>query len=206
MKCPGFERLLDYLDGDLAAADAARMAAHLASDCAACAANRQWYQQVRTLAATDETTEPPAWVTKRALRIFETQRPRLVERIQEAIAALVFDSLARPQMAGVRSTETANRQLLYQAGDFHIDLQIAPVGESHADLVGQVLREGETTFESVAHLPVSVLLGGKTVYEATTNEMGEFVIKGVGQGDYDLRVETNEGSVTAYGVPVTQAV
>ena len=74
------------------------------------------------------------------MRIFDTARhPRLAERIGQALATLVFDSFARPQLAGIRSTETANRQLLYRAGDYSIDLQIAPSTGARGDLIGQVL-------------------------------------------------------------------
>ncbi|MBI3651862.1 MAG: hypothetical protein HY231_12650 [Acidobacteria bacterium] len=204
MKCPNFERLLDYLDGNLTADEAARLAWHLNTGCAKCAANQNWYQQTRALAASDDMVEPPAWVTKRALRIFETQRPRLVERLGQALAALVFDSLSRPALAGARSTETSNRQLLYNAGDYSIDLQIAPSSKASADLVGQILREGETSFESVANLPLVLSSADKEPFLATTNRMGEFTISGIEQGIYDLQIETPVGFVLAAGVPVIQ--
>jgi hypothetical protein len=204
MRCPSFERLIDYLDNRLAEKDAERLAAHLAEGCADCLASQKWYLQTRSLAATDDSLEPPAWVFKRALRIFETQRPRLVERLGQAIAALVFDSFARPATAGIRSTETTNRQLLYNAGDYSIDLQVAPLPQASAELVGQILREGETSFESVANLKLELAAEDKKVLEVFTNEMGEFTISGIAQGVYDLRVETSEGSLTAKGIPVIQ--
>src|ERR1051325_1393787 len=103
MKCPAFEQVIDYLDGKLTPAEAGRISAHLSGDCAACAETRTWYERVREVAASDNTVEPPAWVFKRSPRIFDTaRRPRLVERIGEAVARLVFDSFARPQLAGIR--------------------------------------------------------------------------------------------------------
>lgn len=205
MRCPSFERLLDYLDGTLAESEAERVVSHLSTGCKECAASQNWYLQTRSIAANDDSVEPPAWVTKRAFRIFETQRPRLVERLGQAIASLVFDSLARPAVAGVRSTETTNRQLLYNAGDYSLDLQIAPLGQTRAELVGQILREGEASFESVANLKLELSLAGKKVFDASTNEMGEFTISGIEQGIYDLQIETSEGSLTAQGVPIIQA-
>lgn len=212
MRCPSFENLLNYLDGKLADADAARVAAHLNGDdgdCPRCAAERQWYTEVRRIAATDETVEPPAWVMKRALRIFETQRPHLLEqvvgRVKDGFAALVFDSLARPAVAGVRATETANRQLLYRAGDYSLDLQIAPAAASGVELLGQVLREGETTFDSVAHLSVEIWQGERKLHEALTNDLGEFQIASLAPGVYDLCVHTAAGSITARAVPVQPA-
>jgi hypothetical protein len=204
MRCPGFERLIDYLDNRLDAKDTQRIAAHLATDCADCTATQNWYLQARAIAANDDSVEPPAWVIKRAFRIFETQRPRLVERLGQAIASLVFDSFTRPAVAGIRSTETTNRQLLYNAGDYSIDLQVVPSGQSHAQLAGQILREGETSFESVANLKLELSAGGKQIFEAFTNAMGEFAISNIEQGIYDLRIETAEGSLTAKSVPLIQ--
>ena len=205
MKCPDFEQVIDYLDGKLTPAETERVAAHLASDCANCAETRAWYERLRTVAASDDTVAPPAWVFKQAVRIFDTaRRPRLAERIGQAIATLVFDSFARPQLAGIRSTETANRQLLYRAGDYSIDLQIAPSTGARGDLIGQVLREGEATFESVANLPLEIARGNQLLHATITDEMGEFKISDVDYGTYDLRIELADGQITIPELPVTQ--
>jgi hypothetical protein len=198
MKCPSFERLIDYLDNRLPEAKAASVATHLATCCAACGEKRDWYQQVRLVAASDDTVEPPPWVLKRAVRIFDTQRhrPRLAKRIGEAIASLVFDSFAGPALAGVRSTETAERQLLYRAGDYSIDLQIAPSERARADLIGQVLKESDSSYESVSGLKLDIARDAKVVFSAVTNELGEFKISGMELGVYDLRVELSEGNIT----------
>lgn len=207
MKCPSFERLIDYLDNRLPEAEASRVATHLAGNCAVCGESRDWYQRVRIAAASDDTLAPPPWVLKRAVRIFEMQRhrPRLAARIGQAIASLVFDSLARPALAGVRSTETANRQLLYRAGDYSLDLQIAPSEHTRADLIGQVLKESDPTFESVSGLKLDIARGGKIVCSAVTDEMGEFKVSGMEQGVYDLRVELFEGSITVPDLPVSES-
>ena len=207
MKCPKFEQLVDYLDNRLTEAESAPVRAHLATDCQTCAETRNWYERVRDITASDESIEPPTWVLKRAVRIFETQhnRPRLVERIGQAVASLVFDSFARPAVSGVRSTETTNRQLLYRAGGYSVDLQVAPSDRAGADLIGQVLREGETTFESVSGLRLEIARGGEKRYSAVTDAMGEFKIGGMDCGVYDLRIELSEGSITVPQLPVTQS-
>jgi len=205
MKCPGFEQVIDYLDGKLEPAEAARVATHLASDCRACAETRGWYEGVRQVAASDDSIAPPAWVFKQAVRIFDTaRRPRLGERINEAIARLVFDSFARPQMAGIRSTETANRQMLYRAGDFSIDLQVVPSGESRGAIIGQVLREGDAAFESVANRRLEIARGNERPLTAVTDDRGEFKISDIDYGSYDLRIELADGRITIPRLPVTQ--
>jgi anti-sigma factor RsiW len=208
MKCPSFERLIDYLDGHLAKEDAARLAAHLASGCRQCAPTRDWYASVREAVARDDSPEPPPWVFKRAVRIFDEKasRPRLIERLGRAVASLVFDSFAQPAVLGVRSTETANRQLLYRAGDYHIDLQIAPSDASKSDVRGQVLREGEAGFESVAGLKIELAREGKAAQETLTGGTGEFAFESLESGEYDLCLETRDLTITLYGLPITPSM
>ena len=76
MSCPGFERIIDYLDGQLAPALAVEVAAHVAAGCGRCAADLAWYERVKSVAAADDSVEPPPWVLKRAVRLFETTRAR----------------------------------------------------------------------------------------------------------------------------------
>jgi hypothetical protein len=204
MRCPGFERLIDYLDKRLEGAETDRVAAHIAAGCRECAENRAWYERVRAVAATDDSIEPPPWVLKRAFRIFESkrERPRFRERITQAVARLVFDSLDRPALAGVRSTETASRQLLYRASDYSIDLQIAQADQSSAKITGQILKEGETAFNSVAGLEVRLCREGEIANSALTDALGEFSIAGVERGSYDLIIDLGTEQITIEKLPV----
>jgi hypothetical protein len=205
MNCPSFERLIDFLDSRLDEAQAAPVAAHLSTNCTSCNESRDWYLRVKTIAASDDSVAPPAWILKRAVRIFDTERhPRRATRIRQAIASLVFDSFARPALAGVRSTETANRQLLYSAGDYTVDLQVA-TEQAGADLIGQVLRKGEAGFDSVAGLNLEVKRAGDVVLSARTDELGEFRFSGLEHGVYDLRIELSEGSITVPDLPINQS-
>jgi hypothetical protein len=151
--------------------------------------------------------EPPSWVLKQAIRLFESRaaRERTSFGFVGAIASLVFDSFARPALVGVRSTETANRQLLYHADDYSIDLQISLSDQPQADLVGQVLRKGDLRFESVAGLPLHLVREGETLRSTATNENGEFVIDSVDCGEYDIRIEAPDLKITVAGIPVVQA-
>ena len=207
MTCPGFERLIDHLDGCLTGSVGDRISAHLATGCRVCGETRTWYVSLKTIVTSDDSCEPPPWVLKRAVRMFEAERarPHLVERVRNKIASLVFDSLTRPSVVGVRSTETANRQLLYRAGAYSIDLQVAPSDGSRADLTGQILKEGETAFQSVANLSLALSRKDQPVCTMITNEMGEFKIKSIQQGEYDLSVETPEGNISVQGLPIAHS-
>lgn len=202
MECPGFDKLLDYCDGYLTGREAQLVADHLSQGCRGCADGAAWYRRVRVVAASDDTYDPPPWVFKRALQLFDAQtRPR-TDRFSR-LSSLVFDSLARPAPTGVRSMETSNRQLLYRAGVYSIDLQISFPKQSGADLIGQILRESESRFESVAGLAIQMTRKGQKIYATITNEVGEFTLNDIAQNQYDLSVETNEGIIVIPRLPVT---
>jgi hypothetical protein len=205
MKCPGLERLSDYLDGRLDTMESAAIQAHLVAGCEVCNADGAWYERVRHIAASDESIAPPPWIIKRALRIFEhpQTQPSLAARVGHLIAALVFDNHERRALAGVRATAADNRQLLYRADAYSIDLQIVELEPERAEVTGQLLREGEMLFESVCHLPLALIRDGQTVRATSTNERGEFTIKPVTCGEYDLRIDTTDADITIVGLSVT---
>ena len=204
MTCPGFLHLLDYLDGRLDRAAASEVSAHLASGCSQCDGDREWYQQVKLIASSDDSIEAPSWVLKRALRVFDTPRVRMsiAGRVGRVVASLVFDNLRQPAIAGARSSGVEGRQLLYRAEDYSIDVQIAPVDQRRAELTGQILREGESMFESVGGLRLDLIGEGRKTFTAVTNEWGEFTIAGVDFGSYDLQLDVNEASITIVGLPI----
>jgi hypothetical protein len=204
MRCPSFEQLIDSFDNALSEPDATRVAAHLASGCPACNETRDWYQQLRNVTASDDSVAPPAWVFKRAVRISDRAlyRRNPGTTIGDLIASLVFDSFARPTLAGVRSMETVNRQLLYRAGDYSIDLQIVPSERARAELIGQVLKESDPGFKSVSSLKLNGARAGRVFFSATTDDKGEFRISGIEQGVYDLQIESAEGSITLADIQV----
>jgi hypothetical protein len=203
MTCPGFEKLIDYLDGRLTGVDLETIAGHLASGCEQCSADRVWYEKVRTVSASDESIEPPPWVLSRAVKLFEqrSRRSGVVRRLGEIVATLVFDSFAEPAIAGARVSASSDHQLLYRADDYNIDLMIAASGDQ-ADIKGQILREGEFLFESVAGLELQLVSEGKTIKSTFTNKAGEFNVSAIDRGEYDLRFNANELSITIVGLAV----
>lgn len=199
MKCPTFERLIDFLDGRLGTSSAVEVATHLDAGCASCSSDRDWYQALKRVAASDESVDPPAWVLKRALRIFEEgarTRRTVASRAGSLIASLLFDSASQPAMAEARSSGADGRQLLYRAGDYSVDLQIMPVDQNRLDMTGQILREGEFLFESVAGLSLHLVdaMGGD--HSRVTSDRGEFSINGLEPGTYDLRINVRGSRVT----------
>jgi hypothetical protein len=204
MNCPGLEQLLDYLDGRTGGTTAQSVASHLTRGCRQCDGDQEWYQQVRLIAATDDSIEPPPWVLKRALRLFNAVRVRtsIGARVGGVVASLVFDSSSRPALAGARSGGVEGRQLMYRADEYSIDLQIVESDITSTEVTGQILREGEFLFESVAGLQLALMRDDGTILSTVTNRRGEFTISAIDFGSYDLRVDLNEASITIVGLPI----
>lgn len=198
MGCPGFERLIDYLDGRLSQKEAEAVEAHLGSGCERCLADRNWYEEFKAVAQSDDMVEPPAWLLKRALRLFVERKEGALDKLGRLIASLAFDSFARPIAEGARSAGAPSRQLLYRSGPYSIDVQLTASAPGRANLMGQVLcQEGST-----AELPVRLMRGEKVLRSATTNSLGEFALKEISQGSYDLIVETAQGTIVLRELPV----
>jgi hypothetical protein len=210
MKCQGFEALADYVEDRISSAEATTIATHLEMGCTRCSADVSWYQTVRSIAGTDDLMEPPPWVLKRALRIFETRTSEAgvlaqVARAGKLIAQLVFDSMQRPAIVGARSSATEARQLLYRADQYSIDLQFAFIRADRVQLTGQLLREGDFRFESVALQPLQLMREGRTVFTTMTNERGEFVFGELELGSYSLNIDVDELSITISALPIAQS-
>jgi hypothetical protein len=176
-----FTKLADMAEGRMAGDERNLSSAHL-SACPRCAAKLNRLESVLGLMRTDETEDAPREVVSRAINLFRSrvasQTPSLVQRI---VAALSFDSLQTTPAYGVRSGQAATaRQLLYNAGEYDLDLRITETGEGWV-VSGQVLGEeragGQIELE-----------GERGVVQADLNEQSEFMLPAVPTGSYDLRL------------------
>ena len=90
------------------------------------------------------------------------------------LASITFDSFDRQAPEGVRGFSAGPRQLMYQFGDFFIDMRLEPKPSSNmAVLTGQIVDSRQPT-AGVAEVPVSLISGAGTLLETTTNQQGEF--------------------------------
>jgi hypothetical protein len=168
-------------------------------------ADQTWYETVRSITRDDDLFRPEPWARARAVRLFEEEGGKrgAAARIAKALAQLVYDSMERLSFAGARLSGAGGRQLIYHADGYNIDIQIAPSTTSGAEIMGQVLREGESGFGSVAELFVDLTGSQKDSYSTMTNGFGEFMINEVDFGHYDLRIEAGDKEITVAGLPVT---
>jgi hypothetical protein len=181
------EQLADLAEGRLNADQRQASLAHT-HDCSRCGEQLTQLQQLINTMRADTAIDPPNYVVARALDLFPAlvaaaKEPSLVRRV---LAALSFDSLELPAAYGVRSGQTATRQLLFNAGENDLDLRVTPSGESWV-LSGQVL--GDCTGGEVE------LEGASGAASITMNELCEFTLPALPTGSYTLRLRLNEMEV-----------
>jgi anti-sigma factor RsiW len=184
-----FARLADLAEGRLSPAEATEQRAHL-SDCARCSRQAAQLGHLAALMRADTVEDAPPAVLAGVLRMFRAQRAgvRGTGLLRRLVAALTFDSSSLTPAFGVRSGQTAPaRQLLFSAGDFDVDLRLAPGGEGWT-VSGQVLGPcpgGEVEIASA---------DGRAAH-AALNELCEFTLPPMPEGVYALQLRLNETEI-----------
>ena len=108
--------------------------------------------------------------------------------LQRLWASLVYDSVNDPQPVGVRGTHQINRQVLFHAGDYSVDLRFEhEKGSASMVLVGQIANQ-KTPDELLANLPVILVAGNREVTRSISNTFGEFQFEYVPESDLRLLV------------------
>jgi anti-sigma factor RsiW len=179
-----FARLADLAEGRLSPEAAAADRAHLA-DCTSCSAQAAQLGRLAALMRADTSEDAPAQLVASVVQMFRARRARAEEPglLRRLVAALTFDSSGLRPAFGVRSGQAAPaRQMLFSAGDFDVDLRLAPGGEGWT-VSGQVL--GPCTGGEVELLDPE----GATAARATLNELCEFtLLPPTPDGTYALRL------------------
>jgi len=177
----------DFVRG-ISNSERGEMEAHLANRCNDCAAARDIWNQVHTIALRETNYKPPKDVVRvakleYAARAFEKSR-------QPVLATLVFDTFAQPALAGIRSAGAAARQMVYEAEGLAVDLRFD--GQPSAKkiyLTGQVLDK------QIPRTPLcdtAVILWtdrGLALAETTANAFGEFNLELEPQNNLRLSIQ-----------------
>jgi hypothetical protein len=204
LRCPIFQELIDFQDGRLDREKARLVERHLATGCPRCTADQSWYERLRSAAQSGDRFTPPGWARNRAILLFEERREKaaLGDPNLFDIALMDYDSESGRPSAGARSSELAERQLVYQAPGFTIDLQIGPAEDTGAEVLGQILHESERGFASVTGLLVDLLNFEESVWTTVTSAVGEFRMVGVDFGEYELMIDTREKQIRIPFLPI----
>ena len=126
---------------------------------------------------------------------YNATRDRVVRALQTLVAHLTYDSAADLRPAGARSQHSANRQMLYEAGDYCIDLRFDSKPDSkRVAVVGQVANRQRPEYPAKG-LPVVVQSQINVVAQALSNEFGEFSLEYSPRRDLRLLVSIADAGV-----------
>ncbi len=193
---PNFEALVSYVEGQLPESDRAEMEQHLSSSCQTCNEKVNRLRAVLKAAKADQTIAPPAAVLRKAIAIRKKRSAPAREPRLRVLAQLLFDSriqLSPMALRGVAHT----RQMLFTTQQMDIDLQITPErGENN--LVGQILGSDQTNDPSLAFVSLKKE-NGEVIKGAETDSLGQFTIRQIPPGVYDLvfDLDSQEVAITS---------
>ncbi len=112
----------------------------------------------------------------------EKRPPTLFQRLA---AALSFDSMQEPALAGIRSGRDQPRQLLFATDTLDVVLDIHPrPQDDRMDLLGQILpKEGVSALQELA---VQLTRDEQEVSMTMADDLGEFSFAALAPGLYQL--------------------
>lgn len=174
MKHFDLEQWSDFGRGVGTRAQQGAMSSHLDTGCRQCTELYAFIQMLLRFARAEQEYEVPAGVVQRAKRIQPVSSAEQLLAKRQIRGRLICDTFLRPVLAGARAHGAVDRQVLYHAGPYWLDLreERAP-GSSTVALVGQIF-DSQDPRKQLRSAPV-LLLSGKTVLaRAMTNEFGEF--------------------------------
>jgi hypothetical protein len=159
---------------------------HLAA-CRKCADELDWLTQTLVLLRARELEEPPARAVELSRALFRRRAARPAPR-RPLLAALGFDSARSAPAFGLRSGATAERQLIFHAASYSIDLRVRPI-EDRWVVAGQLLGD-----EAVAGLPGgrAEILGPADAASVEIDELSEFELPPLRPGQYTLSLLLGE--------------
>ena len=191
----------DFARNMTSAEQKAEMQAHLEAGCEECRDMLAFLQRVAEAGASEASYESESSELASSAKAIFGAVPaarwtdRLIEALQVLVAALTYDSAVGPQPVGARAHRAASRQMLYEAGEFCLDLRFDRERDSmQVVLVGQVANPKNPNFR-VAKLPVLILSGKKVITQTASNEFGEFSLEYTPRSNLRLCVPVTDAGV-----------
>jgi hypothetical protein len=187
------EEWVDYANENVPAEKRQAMSEHLSTRCQPCAKAVKTWSHVREAAKREATYEAPGSAVQHVRNVFRLVAGEKKQRRLGDLPRLVFDSLWQPAMAGVRSSASTARQVLYRTKDVTIEMRIEPEQLSESlNVIGQI-SSVQSHGEGIPE--VGVVVGGKAnvIAEARTNRFGEFQCSFVPEEGLYIQFAVSEG-------------
>jgi anti-sigma factor RsiW len=148
--------------------------------CRACAAEVRSYQKMRHLLRTALTAGPSEAARAEMRRWLDAQLTDSPVEVDWLAATPVHTAV------GVRAGASADRQLVCDTGEYHLDVLLHPRGPSRRFAVtGQVILPGD---DPAAGVTVTLYLDRRPVAETITNRFGEFDFEAFDGSRFGVRI------------------
>ncbi len=145
------------------------------------------------LQSDDETTQdsalqklrlptPAAELLQRVGALFQQRQKQVGERRRQS-AELQFDSWTNGLPVGVRGA-VMERQLLFEAGEYDLDVQIVPIDEDHLTLHGQLLTVDDVV--TLEGIQIGLKSTDNITQDRIADSLGRFTFSTLPKGDYVL--------------------
>jgi hypothetical protein len=178
----------DYVRNVVSADQHEQMLAHLRAGCAKCEKVQSVLARFAVICAREAAFEIPRVAEQQVKALVGLAKAPRRTALQRLWASLVYDSLNDPQPVGVRGTHQINRQVLFHAGDYSVDLRFEhEKGSASMVLVGQIANQ-KAPEETLANVPVILVAGNREVTRSISNIFGEFQLEYVPESDLRLLV------------------
>lgn len=201
MNCISIEHAIAFLQQRLPADEATAIGAHLDTGCAACRRQVDQLQPLLAATAGRHLFRVPDWLAHQAMNLFAWHTARGRENRPERVPAfLLVDSFAQGPLRGFRSAGTLSRQMLYRAGNYHINLSLNYVERARAlDIMGRPMPV-QADSGLLVGADVELLKDSSVACATRNNEFGAFILGGVPEGIYDLRIKSAQEQLDIVGL------
>lgn len=178
----------DYVRNVVSTEQHDQMLAHLQFGCSKCEKIQAVLLRFAGICQREARYEVPRVAEQQVKALVGLARTPRRSALQRLLGSLVYDSLNDPQPVGVRGTHQINRQVLFHAGDYSVDLRFEhEKGSASMVLVGQIANQ-KAPEESLANVPVILVAGNRELTRSISNTFGEFQLEYVPESDLRLLV------------------
>jgi hypothetical protein len=178
----------DYVRNTVPSDQHKLMHAHLQGGCSKCEKTMALMSKFAVICSREAAYRIPRAAEQQVKAMIGVANAPRRTAMQRIWASLVYDSVNDPQPVGVRGTHQINRQVLFHAGDYSVDLRFEhEKGSASMVLVGQIANQ-KTPDDMLANLPVILVAGNREVTRSISNTFGEFQLEYVPESDLRLLV------------------
>ena len=206
MTCATLDELLALIQGTADVAARAGIQAHMSSGCKTCAENHGWLTQMLAVTSKDDSFNFSEETIGWSVAQFKAASASAPTKMQ-ILARLVFDNLLPSRPIEVRSmaAPAISRQMLYQAGDYDVDLRLEQFEASLSILIlGQIANKAKKAGELAGWSVELTRRGTGSAQEhkkyAETDTRGMFRLRDVTPGEYDIVIHVPEGDLSIHAI------